>query len=323
MEVRVYKTYEVPEELWEPIAQGFVESFDRQATADDLRHSFCTRNVLGYGYHAVAIADNGEVAGYNVFSPTIYKNGLKVIVSGSTYVRPKYRKEAFLFMKMVNALRAEVIKDGFQVEVGVPNHNSRKFAAKVLGLKYVADLDYYMLPLTMSKCLKKSALRPLDPIVRLCVKGHIWAQSLFATIFNGKEKQAKYELVTDATSREARFPKKYQHISEGDFDSYYCMIDEDGIRTAYIMDFRQGELRTSKGLNYTVRQTIRREHPDAILFVGFLRLTQWSLLKVPYKFIPKHLPFTYCVLDKENKEQFADMDDARNWNFSLMNFDVR
>lgn len=323
MDIKVYKTYEVPEELWQPIAEGFIESFERQTSAEDLKHSFCSRNINGYGYHAIAIADNGEVAGYNVFSPTFYKNGLKVVVSGSTYVRPKYRKDAFLFMKMVNALRTEVIKDGFLVEVGVPNHNSRKFATKVLGFKYVDDLDYYMLPLSLSKCLKKESLKFFDPIVKGCLLVHIWLQSVISFVLNNKEHHSKYELETDVASRKARFSEKYEHISKGEYDSYYSIVDEDGIRTAYIMDFRQGDCRTSKALNFTIRQIIRRENPDAILFVGFLRLCQLSLLKVPYRFIPKHLPFTYYVLNKEDKEQFSDMSNVRNWNFSLMNFDAR
>ena len=72
-----------------------------------------------------------------------------------------------------------------------------------------------------------------------------------------------------------------------------------------------------------MKRLIKVEDIDAILFVGILRLFQLTLLRVPSRFIPKRLPFTYHVLEKSNIDAYADMADVCNWNFSLMNFDVR
>jgi len=322
MEIKVYKTYEVPDELWEPIAQGFRESFET-TTSTDIIKLLSTRNKLGYGYHAVALTEEGEVAGYNAFSPTFYENNLKVVVSGSTYVKKEYRKEAFLFMNMMQALRKAVVADGFKVEVGVPNHNSRKFAAKVLGLKYVGDLDYYMLPLHVSKCLKKQKLSFLNPLSSVVFKCHMLLQSGMSFFFNTKEKTVKYRLEQNTESRNARFNKSYKHIIGNSSEAFYRVFYEDGIKTVYLMDFCENNIRTNKSLTFAIGQIIKQENPDAILFVGTLRMSQLSLFKVPHKFIPKPLPLTYYVLNKEDKTIFEDMDDMNNWNFSLMNFDVR
>ena len=71
MEVKIYKTNEIPNSLWEKIALGFQEAFNIPMTAKRMQNAFCVRNPLGYGYHAIAMSDEGEVAGYNVFSTTI------------------------------------------------------------------------------------------------------------------------------------------------------------------------------------------------------------------------------------------------------------
>lgn len=324
MEVKVLKTYDITEDLWEKVAAGFRESFSTDTTAERLKNAFCVHNKLGYGYHAIAITDEGEVAGYNVFSPTFYQDDIRIVVSGSTYVRPKFRSNnEFLFMDMMKALRRAVIMDGYQVEVGVPNHNSRAFAAKILKLKYIGDLDYYMLPCKLSKCINKPFLRLFDVFVFGLLRFHLWLQSLYVTISNGKEKEVKYRMLTNKEDLEARFKGGYSHIANGDVEAYYRMADEDGRKAAYLMDFRESGVRSSRSMNYAVRAIIEKEHPDAVLFVGLLRLRQHSLFRVPKRMIPKPLPLTYFILDKANKERFEDMDDIRNWNFSLMNFDVR
>ncbi len=324
MDIKVYKTYEISEELWNKVADGFRESFERNASPESLRNSFCIHNRWGYGYHAVAITDDGEVAGYNVFSPTFYKEDIKIAVSGSTYVRPQYRNESmFIFLNMMKSLRKAVINDGFNVEVGVPNHNSRDFAAKMLKLKYVGDLDYYILPCKFSKCLNKPFLRFVDPFVTGMLYCHLWVQKKWSSFYNTKEIEVKYELETGEEDLKSRFMGNYKHVKEGDIEAYYCLYDEDGKNAAYLMDFREKGKRTSKSLNYAVRTMLSKEHPDAILFVGLLRLKQCSLFKVPKKFVPKPLSLTYYVLNNEDNERFSDMDDLNKWNFSLMNFDVR
>ena len=121
----------------------------------------------------------------------------------------------------------------------------------------------------------------------------------------------------------ARFKGPYQHIKKGNLQAYYRITDEDGKKTAYLMDFRDNGVRTAKSLNYAVRTIVKNEKPDAVLFVGWLRLKQCSLFKVPQTKVPKPLPLVYYILDKENKELYSDMDNVNNWNFSLMNFDVR
>lgn len=323
MDIKIYRTHEIPESLWEEIASGFQEAFNLPMTAQRMKSAFCVRNPLGYGYHAVAFSDDGELAGYNVFSPTFYHGGLKVVVGGSTFVRQKFRSNEFLFMQLVRELRKQAIADGYDIEVGVPNHNSRRFAEKILGLKYVCDLNYYLLPLRISKCLHRKSLRFLDPLSNLFCRLHLCLQKSFSWIANASEKEVKYCMQDDKESIKSRFQGPYGHFLKGDMEAYYRISDEDGVKTAYLMDFREQGKRTRKALIQSVCYIIQTEHPDAILYVGLLRLKQCALFKVPKRFVPKTLPFTCCVLDKKKVDKYNDIYDSNNWNFSLMNFDVR
>ena len=324
MEIKVLKTYEINDSLWEQITEGFVESFERNVTAERLKKSFCIHNRDGYGYHAIALSDDGEVMGYNVFSPVYYKNGLKTVVSGSTYVRKKFRTHEFLFMDMVNALRKAAIQDGFAVEIGVPNHNSERFAIKILKFKLVGELNYYILPFNFSKTINKPTLRYFDWMVKFFSKVHISCQLRMVKLMNFVEKDVEYELDLDNNYWDYRFnDEKYRKFQDGKFRAYWLPYNEDGTHAVYLMDFREGNKRTYRSLINALKAISNSEEVDMILFVGYLNMKQFGLFKCPKRFIPKRLPLTYYVLNKAEKEKYADMQNPKNWDFSLMNFDAR
>lgn len=324
MVLKILRTSEISNAEWEAIAEGFNESFDSNVSGVGLRQSFCVRNRTGNGYHAIALSDEGELMGYNVFSPVFYNSNLKTVVSGSTFVRPKFRTHEMLFMNMVQALRKAVIKDGYEVEIGVPNHNSEKFALKILKFKPVAELNYYILPFNLSNSLHKPRLHFVDGIVRLLSNLHIYIQIGLSTLFNIKENEVKYHLDLDDNYWDYRFGGgKYRMYREGNYRAYWLPFNESGIKAVYLMDFREGKKRTYRSMVKALKTISKSEDVDMILFVGFLHLKQFALLKCPKRLVPKRLPLTYYVLNKKDNEKFADMKDVKNWDFSLMNFDVR
>lgn len=324
--IKIYKTFELSEDLWQKISDGFNESFENHhTTAESLKNSFCVSNQLGYGYHAIDFdSDTGEIRGFNTYSPTFYKNGMKAFVSGSTFVRKKFRKDIFIFGDLITALRKKAKEDGFHVEIGVPNNNSREYARKFLKMKYVADLDYYILPRNLSVCLNKPILKFLDFFIRPILDTYLYIYSGWSKIINAEEKDAKYSLIVNEEFHKSRFKSSnYQKYIDGNYVAYFKLVNENQAHVAYLMDFRENNKRTKRALIKAIRHIVKLEHPDAVMFVGFLRLKQNVLFRVPRRFIPKPLPLTYFIIDKENKELFSGMDDVNNWNFSLMNFDVR
>lgn len=324
--IKIFKTFEICDDLWEEVVEGFNESFEGyDITIETLKNGYYISNQLGYAYHAIDFDDEtGEIRGFNSYTPSFYKNGLNVFVSGTTFVRKKYRKDIFIFGDLLTALRKNAKELGFQIEIGVPNHNSREYAKKFLKTIYIADLDYYILPIRISRCLNKNKLSFLDSFTKGLSILHIYFQNTLSFFVNFKAKTAKYSLIDDDVFYEKRFRNKYySKYQEGMFSAYYRLYKEDNALVAYIMDAREKQIITSRALSRTVKYIIKNDNPDAIMYVGTLRIAQFSLFKVPKKLIPKPLPLTYYVLDKKYKEKYKDMSDMNNWNFSLMNFDVR
>lgn len=324
--IKVYKTFEIDDSLWQKIADGFNESFEgHHVTVNSLKYGFSIRNQWGYAYHAVAFDDNtGEIMGFNTYTPNLYKNQIKVFIAGSTFVREKYRKDIFIFYDMICALKEKGVEEGFQVGLGVPNHNSLDYSIKFLGATLVGFLDYYMLPCNISKCLHKTWLSPVNWLTRYMSNLYVNLHIILSKISNNVEIESKYSLAVDDTFLEKRFADScYIKYQEKNVSAYFRIYDEHGAKVVYLMDFREKGLRTKLALIKAVKYIIKSKNPDAILFVGFLKLRQHVLLKIPKKYIPKPLPLTFGVFKNSDFEQFNDMKDISNWNFSLMNFDVR
>lgn len=321
----VNRTDEISDELWTKIVDGFNESFGLHATVEGVKHGWYVANPWGYAFHAMAFDEDDELMAYNVFTPAQYENGLKVVVSGSTFVRKKYRKNVMLFGLLIKALRKRCADEGFDIEVGVPNHNSLKYHFKVNKVSLVKDLSYYVLPITLSKTAGKSLPGFVDGLWKLFLKAHVLVNVALSRIMNNKERRRPYSIATDETFYATRFGgKEYKSVVTEKGDRIvYRIYPEDDKRVAYLMDFRADGYKTYKTLVDACRYILSHEKVDAILYVGFMHLWQCLMVKLPKKMAPKRLPLTCYVLNNEDKERFDGITNPDNWNFSLMSFDVR
>lgn len=320
----VKKTHEISDELWTQIVDGFNESFGLHATISGVKHGWYVSNPWGYAYHAMAMDENGELMAYNVFTPAQYENGLKVVISGSTFVRKKFRKNVMLFASLIKALRKQCIADGFDIEVGVPNHNSLDYHCKLNKVKMVKDLPYFVLPIVLSKTTGKKLPGFMDVIWSLLVRCHLAANVMWSHLFNGAEKDRKYAVATNDEFYRTRFQSaEYTSVVSGGYRYVYRMYNEDGKRVAYLMDFREGDKKSYKALVAASRYISTHQQVDAILYVGFMHFKQCLMVKLPEKMAPKRLPLTCYVLNQDKEHLFNDITDPDKWNFSLMSFDVR
>lgn len=321
MKIQILLTNKITDHQWQEIVAGFNASFNTDATIEGFK-VFSVSNYLGYCYHALAI-DNDKIIGYNVMTPLLYKGGLKVINSGSSFVLKEYRKDIFIFADMLNALFERCICDGFEIATGVPNMNSFEYTIKFLNYKYVENLDYYVLPINISKLLNKSYLLVFD----FMCKSIIWLYLFFFKTFysNHFEKATKYEIFKSDLFYNSRFKQlDYKKVRINKSNIYYRIVNEDGINVAYLMDFVDDNFnRNTSSLLSGIKNILRNEAVDIIMFVGTLKIKPSVLFRVPPKYVPKRLPFTIKFLTQEAKIKYFDMLNMDNWNFSLINFDGR
>lgn len=322
--VIVYRTDEITDELWAKIVDGFSESFGLHADAEGFKHGWYVSNPWGYAFHAVALTDDDELMAYNVFTPLQYDNGIKVVVSGSTFVRQKFRKNIMLFASMIKALRKRCADEGFDIEVGVPNHNSLEYHLKINKVTWVKDLPYYVLPITLSRTMGKRLPGFVDKLWRLALKVHLWVNALLSSIANNKERRRAFSMSVDEPSYSTRFSgREYKSVNEGGHRFVYRVYHEEGKDVAYLMDYRTGDEKTYSSLVKACRYIAAHENVDAVLYVGFMHLAQCLMAKLPDRMVPKRLPLTCYVLNKDGKSRFDGIANPDNWNFSLMGFDVR
>ena len=322
--ISIKLTHEIDENLWQKIVDGFNESFDSSLTLDGIRNGWYVLNPWGYAYHAIVMDENEELMAFNSFAPMKYNNGLNVVVSGSTFVRKKYRKNVMLMASMFNALRDRVAQDGFDIQVGVPNHNSVKYALKINKEKLIDDLVYYVLPISLSKTLGKQLPGFVDALWLSLMKLNLMLNVVFSSIFNTKERTRQFSCDVSDDSFEKRFNNPvYKKIHFGKTRFAYRVYPEDGKQVAYLLDCRENGVKSYKSLVKACRYIVANEKVDAILYVGFMHLKQCMLVKLPKKMVPKRLPLVYFVLNEKDKEKFSGIDIAENWCFSLMSFDVR
>lgn len=318
----VLKTNELTEEQWVQFTQGFNTVFEKNRTVEEMK-AIDKRNALGYAYHSFAIAEDGTIMGHQGKVPTVYEDGLTFLLGVDTYVLKEYRHIETLFMEMYMPFKKYLLKEGVTGSIGVPNDNSRPFAIKLFKEKYIADLNYYLLPLHLSKILGKSWMKPVDWVWMICVNIWFYLYSLLTIIINPKENLVRYRMNINKNFYDFRFleDKYIKHIDEKYMFCYTNFIEEGEYTVAYLMDFRENGKRTVKSLLKAIREILRQRNVDAIAFIGFLHLCQGMLIKVPKRFVPKRFTLYYSIYDKNIK--YEGIDDKENWDFSLLNYDVR
>lgn len=318
----ILKTDELTDEMWLQFTNGFNTVFEKNRTIEEMK-AIDRRNALGYAYHSFAIAEDGTIMGHQGKVPTLYEGNLIFLLGVDTYVLKEYRYIETLFMEMYMPFKKYLMKEGVTGSIGVPNDNSRPFAIKLFKEKYIADLDYYLLPLRISNIIGKSWLKPIDWLWMACVCIWLCIYSLLVYIVNPKEKKVKYRMNIDKEFYAFRFAEN-KYVKHADNQYMYCYTkyeEEGGYTVAYLMDFRENGKRSAKSMLKAIKNILKNKDVDAIAFIGFLHLRQGILIKLPSKFVPKRFTLYYSIYDK--KMEYEGIDYKKNWDFSLLNYDVR
>lgn len=325
-EIRVLRSYEINDALWEQIAFGYQVCFNLKKTIEEFKHFFSS-TVTGYTLHSLKFSEKGELIGHNYFQPFPYNfKGKKIILglSGGTYVLPEFRKDIFIFHDLTQALFKEAKNLGWDAILGVPNENSFEYLKKIIKYKYLGDLDYYILPVNLSKILHSPKFSFLNYFSRPASFLFSKLSYGISSLMNNKENMKSLRIDRCEEFLKARFSDSgYKMVHRGGIRCYYKMYDEDGINTAYVLDFFENGVKTSKALSLLINYILKNEKADAILYVGSMNLRQCSLIKVPKKFIPHDLHFTVKMLNKDNPDLENTLSNIKNIDFSLLNFDTR
>lgn len=327
MKVFVYKTYEIDQQNWTLIVNEFNNAFGTKKEEAALK-KYYTNTRLGYSYHSLSFSEDGQLSGYNSLIPVQYKDNegeaFFVGISGGTFVVNNFRKDIFIYQDMTTALWEYISKENIIATLGVSNNSSFKYALAFLNSTLISFLPYYALPVRLFNVFKIRKLSHINFTSLFLVRSLIFFNEVLSSFYNSRESKAKFSVNTDEQFFKNRFDSAfYKKLITGSFSAIYRIVIEDDVRTAYLFDFRENGERSFKSLVKCVKHILQNETVDLIVFIGNLRLRQFLLFRVPKKFEPQPLPLTFNLTSESFGSYFESMSKAGNWDFGLMNFDVR
>lgn len=323
MNISVLKTNEISEYQWKEIVRGFNLSFNQTRTVEQLKQYYRS-TCLDYSYHALAITGEGKIVGSNVITPMVYRNAFKFGYSGGTYIIPGFRNDITLLNKMLISLEEACRLDGLSVFLAVPNKNSITYFTRIAKYTLVENLPYYVVPVRISKVLNKNAMSVFN-VLTIPIFFFSIAVNYFLGLFFGQPKEPrKYELVYNDNFYLNRLPQsKYSLFKKKNFECYYRVMEENGINTAYLMDYRINGVRSLKALSKAAFEILKHSHPDIIINIGNFGFRQFIFLKVPSGKEPQPLPFVYKIIDPSYNHLKDSLSNPKSWEFGLINFDAR
>jgi hypothetical protein len=325
LNIKVVKSNEIDNKTWQLMTLGFNKSFDRDKATTEFV-DYYQNTIFGYSYHALGYNDDGELMGSTTVIPQYYSvNGKQELfgLSGGSYVLEEYRKDIFIFYELVTAIRKYCQAEGVKIIVGVPNKNSFRYAVKFLSWNYLMDLDYYAIPFKFGNTINSS-----KPVSILNLFSKVFFLSLFS--FNSflslflkiKANNSPVSIEFNEAYKKIRFKKGYETATQGDFFIAYKLVVEKGVKTVYLIEYREKNVRSFKALTFAINQINKKQDFDLVLFIGTFNHFQSYFFKIPFKKQPQRFPLTYDVLgDIDIPLEIIKKSD--NWDFSLVNFDVR
>jgi hypothetical protein len=323
MDIKVCTTDEWSEKEWNSYCKCFNTVFEKDLDLSYFKQKYAT-GVDDHAYHALLLNDDFDVVGSCTVIPFLYKRNAEIIKVGQAvdvFIHEAYRTDPLMLGRMYDKLKKLLIANNFISVLAVPNALVYQYWKNIVKWKDVGDLTYWMFPVRVGNIFKKWKFLNIFSFIL----SRIWLfyNKILMLIFNKKEKKCLYELLVDDTFTNYRYYEEHNKVVLGDTTFYYRIYDEDGVQTAYLIDAKQNEHLSYKALAKGVSYILRNTDADIILYVGAMKLFQSLFIKVPKKFEPKRLPLTCDILDKEKVDEYSDMLEIENWNFGLLNYDVR
>lgn len=315
MEFEVKKTTELSDLDLKQIKELFERVFEKERDIEYHLRQY-KNNPLGYSFHSL-IKDNGIVVGQNSYIPSYYfVDGKRYVFVNSidTMIDKKYR-DFFSYYDMVTKAYEVMKANGVAFLYGYPNEMSYPLGKKSKLAKDIGKMHTYCLPIHIGG-IKKS-LRFLNQISEGGSRLFISIAGLFAS-----SKKDTYLIEKDAaTYNETRYKRadgEYNKVTADGFDFYYKIKEHEGVRTAFLIDVTE---KSPKAFNKAVKHIVKNHSKefDILLYPGYLKFKNTSMIKLPRKFEPKNFYFTGKALDKNLPEEIWNIS---NWDTNLSNYDL-
>lgn len=321
MEIKVCTTKEWTEQEWDSYITSFNEVFERGYPKEYFRHKYLA-TLDGCSYHALLLNDAGEAVGacsvipYHYRNSSVeFKNGLAVDV----FIVEPYRTDPLMLRRMYKKLTKLLVVKSVVAVMAVPNATAYPYWRNVVKWKDVGSLRYWAVPVRAGNIVHKSGFINLFSRAYCSL---ILGISSVLCLLGGHQKNYKYSIIESELFLRERFGSDYCCEENEGIKNCYRIVDEEGVRTAYLIYSRENGTLSFRSLYKGVSHILKHHDIDLILYVGPLSFFQSLFFLIPRQFEPKLLPLT-CDLLLPQENSYNDIWDFSNWDFGLLNYDVR
>ncbi len=321
MQIVFRTTSQITTDEWKSYTLAFNQVFEKEYTIDFFQHKY-SLTIDEDAYH-VFLKEETTIVGACTVIPYVYDMEGEMIRCGlavDVFILPEFRTDPMALHRMYKILKKELIQKEIALVIAVPNDMAHPYWKNVVKWKDCGFLNYYALPLKVGNVTGKlkAILNPLSfAYVRLML--------LLSRCIASTEKQSKIKINRNNTIIEKqRYTQEHHQLRMQNAYASYRIVNEEGIKTCYLIDFYnlRKACKDATSLYKSIKTIRSTENVDIIVFVGKLKFFQLFLLKVPFRFEPKHLYLMTDILIPERINTTL-LNEFRNWDFGLFNYDVR
>ena len=306
---------------WLRYTSAFNLVFEKNVATNSFQNKY-QHTTDSHSYHVFLKKETKVVGAVTVipyeyfFEENLVRTGLAVDV----FILPEFRTDPLALYRMYKILKKELIQLDIALVIAVPNDIAYPYWKNVVKWKDIGFLNYHILPVKTGSVIAKIPI-VLNSLSFL----YSWFMVFLSHFLFSTEKLNKIRINrANKIIEKQRYTQDHIQLSIDNSFFSYRIMKEEGINTCYLIDFYN----ISKGckdivsLNNAIKKIISTEVVDIIIFVGKLTFFQVLLLKLPFKYEPKHLYFTSDILipEKINSQLISNIN---NWDFGLFNYDVR
>ena len=320
--IKTFQTDQISNKLWTSYVNNFNQVFNKNF---NLKHFINKYNSSDNGsFHSFLISKESNVVAAITIIPNNYLiNGLKKNIGlvVDLFVLSEYRKDPLTILKLYIELKNLIVKNKVSSVIAVPNINSESYFINILKFKKIGNLNYWIFPINIGN-IKFSNNKILNFLSQISSNLSITLNYFLLKLYNLPEKKNKIFLDLNSNFINKRFNSNYKIFKKNNLEIYYRIVNENGVNTVYLLYYIFKNKTNYISLWKAINHIKQNEKVDLILYVGSLAFFQLVLFKVPKLLEPKNLPFVFENINLDSVENSL-LSNFKNWDFGLINYDVR
>jgi hypothetical protein len=320
--IKTFHTDQISADLWNSYLNNFNLVFKKEFDLKHFQNKYKSHNKNSY--HSFLIANETDVVGALSIIPMKYNiDGLRrnIGLVVDLFVLSEFRNDPLVILKLYLELKKLIKKSEISIIVAVPNINSVSYFTNILKFKKIGNLKYWIFPVNVGN-IKLNKNKLINYLSNLISRINLALNYPLSILVNSSRNNFKISLDLNSNFIKNRFSGPYKIYNKNNYQIYYRIFIEDGVNIAYLIHFEYKNKTNYISLWHAVNFIKKNEEIDLILYVGPLPFFQLLLFKVPKFLEPKNLPFIYENINFAS-HNIDLINDFKNWNFGLINYDVR